>query len=672
MQVSEGQVNKLKNQKILKGLKLLTCGLVPCLLSILFMLLCQQILKNKKAMQPQDIAPGTPQQQVIERLRTAVNVLVTVSNNPSVDQLAAAIGFTLTLNKLGKHATAVFSGQVPSTIEFLKPDATIEKNTDSLRDFIVSLDKSKADKLRYKVEENIVKIFITPYRTSLSEKDLLFSQGDFNVDAVVALGISEREQLDQAIVAHGRILHDATVITASAGKATSSLGAINWQDNAASSLCEMLVAVADALQPGLLDSQIATAYLTGIVAQTERFRNEKTTPKLMTLAAQLMAAGANQQLIATQLEHAVEASLKPTAVPIAPEGDDGALTIEHAAEVKEVAEEAGQIAIDEHGNLSTKEEASSTPPPQSTVQQTAEEPAKTPEPTAAEEPKKSSKESKPKRHLLEPVSPVAPEAKSKDAFFAGGPHPFTADLSEDGQDEPSTDPLTAADNATPEPLLSHDQDTAKTVGSPDAAIPAPVPTPEPSAMLPPVADTINSVPLVPLATSEPTQNEESIPPAMDSNTLRDIEKTFDSTHIAHDPHSTLNEIEEVEHSPHLSGAVGAPTPTVDTARDAVSSVLESTYDPTRPAARQSLNAAPLNLPGLSSTPPLNTPQPASDPVLAGLGLTDQVTATPAQPAVILPPPPSQTLPPSAPLVMPTAPDASTQAPPPVPPPLLPQ
>ena len=112
----------------------------------------------------------------------------------------------------------------------------------------------------------------------------------------MALGVSEREQLDQAIVSHGRILHDATVITVSAGAATSSLGAINWQDVSASSLCEMLAGVAESLQPGLLDSQIATAYLTGIVAQTERFRNDKTTPKLMTLAAQLMAAGATSSL----------------------------------------------------------------------------------------------------------------------------------------------------------------------------------------------------------------------------------------------------------------------------------------------------------------------------------------------------------------------------------------
>src|ERR1700727_1170051 len=128
-------------------------------------------------------APSTdPKQQIVERLKQANNVLVTVSRNPSVDQLAACIGLTLLLNKLDKHAAAVFSGQVPSTIEFLKPEDTLEKTTDSLRDFIIALDKSKADKLRYKVEDQVVRIFITPYKTSIGQEDLEFSEGDFNVD----------------------------------------------------------------------------------------------------------------------------------------------------------------------------------------------------------------------------------------------------------------------------------------------------------------------------------------------------------------------------------------------------------------------------------------------------------------------------------------------------------
>lgn len=244
---------------------------------------------------------NNPKAQVIERLREAQNILVTVSNNPSVDQLSAAIGFTLMMNKLNKHATAVFSGNVPSTLEFLKPEETLEPTTDSLRDFIISLDKSKADKLRYKVEEDVVRIFITPYKTHLTENDLEFSQGDFNVDVVVALGVDQREHIDAAIMAHGRILHDATVIGIMAGETPIDVGGINWQDPNASSLCEMLVGTSESFQKGLLDTQMATAFLTGIVAETDRFSNDKTSPKVMTMSAQLMAAGANQQLIATKL-----------------------------------------------------------------------------------------------------------------------------------------------------------------------------------------------------------------------------------------------------------------------------------------------------------------------------------------------------------------------------------
>ncbi len=263
--------------------------------------------------------PGPVQQEVIEKLRQANNVLVTVSKNPSVDQLSSAIATTLVLNKLDKHATAVFSGAVPSTIEFLQPEKTIEKTTDSLRDFIIALDKSKADKLRYKVEDQFVKIFITPYHTSLSQEDLEFSQGDFNVDVVVAIGVHQREELDEAITAHGRILHDAVVITVN-NKNNADIGSLNWFDPQASSLCEMLVSIIEPLQGNktVLDEQVATAFLTGVVAETERFSNDKTTPHTMNVSALLMKAGANQQLVANKLE-------EPKAIPKEEDFDSGKL-----------------------------------------------------------------------------------------------------------------------------------------------------------------------------------------------------------------------------------------------------------------------------------------------------------------------------------------------------------
>ncbi|HVI69149.1 MAG TPA: hypothetical protein VM581_01705 [Magnetospirillaceae bacterium] len=281
-------------------------------------------------------------QQVVERIRQSTSILVAVGNNPSVDALAAALGLSLMLNKMNKHATAVFSGQIPPAIRFLEPAKTFESNVDALRDFIISLDKEKADRLRYKVEDDVVRIFITPYKTSITEKDLQYSQGDFNVDLILALGVEKRDELDKAIVSHGRILHDATVVTINMNNQHSSLGALDWNDGAASSLCEMLVGLSEALQqPGILDAQISTALLTGVVAATDRFSNKQTTPRVMTMAAQLMAAGANQQLIAINLEQAHAIAAKPQAGPMAKQEP----SIAPAPMQEEKPKEAGELDI---------------------------------------------------------------------------------------------------------------------------------------------------------------------------------------------------------------------------------------------------------------------------------------------------------------------------------------
>ena len=241
--------------------------------------------------------------QIAEKLKNSYNVLVTVNSNPTLDELTALLGLSLIFGKMKKHASAVFSGAVPSILEFLEPQKTIEKTTDSFQDFIIAIDKAKADKLKYKVEDNRVRIFITPYKTSISEDDLDFSLGDLNVDVIVALGVNKQSDLDQAISSHGRILHDATIIAISNTPEPTTIGSLNWVDTTTSSLSEMVTLLANDIGGGeVIDEQIATALLTGIVACTQRFSNEKTTPQSLSISSQLLSAGANQQLVADKLE----------------------------------------------------------------------------------------------------------------------------------------------------------------------------------------------------------------------------------------------------------------------------------------------------------------------------------------------------------------------------------
>ena len=251
----------------------------------------------------------TTQKQLINKIKSVNNILVTVSRDPSVDELASALALTLALNKLGKRSVAVFSGQIPRSIHFLNPEKTFEDNADSLRDFIISLSKDKADRLKVRPDGDFVKVYITPYRTKITPDDLRFDEGDFNIELIVAIGVSSRDELDASIASHGKIFHNAVTATLNLGKLHDALGMISWQDNEAGCYAQMCYELVNSLNSGehpLIDEPVATALLTGVVAATDQFRNAITSPAIMTLSANLMSKGANQQLITSELEAADE------------------------------------------------------------------------------------------------------------------------------------------------------------------------------------------------------------------------------------------------------------------------------------------------------------------------------------------------------------------------------
>ena len=251
----------------------------------------------------------TVSNEVVRKIIEAQNVLVALSGDPSVDEMAAAIGLSLFLDKLGKRATAIYSGSTPNALEFLKPEETFETTADALQDFVIALNKDKADHLRYKLDGDYVKIFITPYKTRIGEEDLEFTYGDFNVDLVLALDVANGADLDAALREHGRIMHDAAVVNITTGN-PGKFGEIEWSDKSASSVSEMIAKLLYSLSDkSKIGKDEATAFLTGIVAATNRFSNAKTTPETMQISSQLMKSGANHQLISKNITPDVDNEL---------------------------------------------------------------------------------------------------------------------------------------------------------------------------------------------------------------------------------------------------------------------------------------------------------------------------------------------------------------------------
>jgi len=252
------------------------------------------------------MSKNNAQEQIIAKLKESESILIAVNDNPSVDELSSALALTLAINNSGKHATAVSSGKMPDALAFLRPEKTFENSVDSLRDFIIALNKEKADHLRYKLVGDHVKIFITPYRSIISEKDLEFEQGDFNIDFVLALNVESQDRLDGALAAHGRIFHDASVAILTIGENQTNLNGIHWHAENASSLSEISVQIIESLGKKNLTQPVATALLTGIVAETDRFSNAKATAEVMSLAAKLISSGADQQLVVSKIREAEE------------------------------------------------------------------------------------------------------------------------------------------------------------------------------------------------------------------------------------------------------------------------------------------------------------------------------------------------------------------------------
>jgi len=245
----------------------------------------------------------TPKQQTTEQIRAAEKILVLTHFNPDGDALGALLALYLILKKLGKDVTAVVPETVPATFSFMPNITEVHNSYAGTKDFIITLDTTKAqvNKLGYKhiPEENKLNIVITPHSGTFRREDLTFSYGSFKYDLIIVLDSSDLERLGPLYEGQNALFFETPVINIDHHAGNDFFGKINWVDLTATSTSEILVSLIESLarEKPLLDEDIATALLTGIITDTGSFQNANTTPKSLTVAAQLVAAGARQQEI---------------------------------------------------------------------------------------------------------------------------------------------------------------------------------------------------------------------------------------------------------------------------------------------------------------------------------------------------------------------------------------
>lgn len=242
-------------------------------------------------------------QQSVELLRSAKNILLLTHQNPDGDALGSILALFMVLKKIGKDVTAVVPDPVPEAFHYLPSKDALSKTFSGTKDFIVTVDtsKTKIDKLGYKnvIEENKLNIIITPVHGSFQSTDVTFNYGSFKYDLIIVLDSPDFERLGDIYDKHAELFFETPVINIDHHAGNDYFGKVNWVDLTATSTAEILVALIESLgrETPLIDVDVATALLTGIIVDTGSFQHANTTPKSFTVAAQLVAAGAKQQEI---------------------------------------------------------------------------------------------------------------------------------------------------------------------------------------------------------------------------------------------------------------------------------------------------------------------------------------------------------------------------------------
>lgn len=246
---------------------------------------------------------NSTQKQIADLIKRSEHILILPSSPPDGDSIGGAVAFYLVLKKMGKDVTVICNDQVPDVLQFLPNIKVIGNKVVTTSDFIVTIDLRNAsvDKVSHEIENNKLNIIISPKEGRFSENDVSFNKGESNYDLIITIDCAELKQLRDFYENNIELFHQVPIINIDHHISNTHFGKINHVDIMASATTELLLSLFEEMardeKQELIDEDVATLLLTGIITDTGSFQNANTTPKAFDRAAQLVAYGARQQEI---------------------------------------------------------------------------------------------------------------------------------------------------------------------------------------------------------------------------------------------------------------------------------------------------------------------------------------------------------------------------------------
>lgn len=246
----------------------------------------------------------TPKAQAVDLIKQSQTVLILTHQDPDGDAIGSALALHLALKKMKKEVDTLITGKLSEVFSFLPGLSEIKNEVATSNDLVLTIDTRSTGediKLGYKKfsDEHRIKIVITPPRGTLTPDDVTIERTRPKYDLVVFLDCSTMERIGALKTELADLFYEVPTIQIDHHADNTHFAKVNWVDLTATSTAEILVSFIESLSRDepLLDADIATNLLTGLTTDTGSFQHSNTTPKSLTVAAQLVAVGARQQEI---------------------------------------------------------------------------------------------------------------------------------------------------------------------------------------------------------------------------------------------------------------------------------------------------------------------------------------------------------------------------------------
>ncbi len=238
-------------------------------------------------------------QQIFEQIKKSNKILIMLPEYLTADHLASGLALNLFLIRLHKDVVLASAGEVPSNLKFLSSVETLRHQITIAKSFVVTVDTStkKLEEVSYQTAGDKAHIYLKSVGEEFAPQDLSFSQEKFPVDLLIILGAASLEDLGELYEQHTDLFFETAKINVDNKAANEYFGSINLVDITATSVAEILAGLLQSYEQELIDEDIATCLLAGIIDKTGSFQHAHTTPKAFIKASELVNLGGRQQEI---------------------------------------------------------------------------------------------------------------------------------------------------------------------------------------------------------------------------------------------------------------------------------------------------------------------------------------------------------------------------------------